>query len=723
MPKPLKYLLLTTLFAPLLLVVAFLVVITVIDPNDFKPSIESAAKEHAELNLNIDGTLSWSLMPLGIDINEVKILDQNLKPFAEVKKLFTQVELISIFKGQPKIKSLLLEGLTLHLLQTNENDANWENILPKSAMLKTDTSKEKTAETESVEDKNPSNLEFLVESLEIRKADLRFKSIPLQQDLALEDLNLRLNNIALDQAFPLSLDFLLDDTINNTKISSQLSGSISVSKDFRHIQIGDLVSQHQLSSPSLLPNPAKSTFDIELKSNIAIDTKTEIIDINSLQFIFDEAKLVGNINVTDYSSKLSVSGDLELTPLSLQSQMRNLGITLPETQNKSALSTLSLKTGFKFVDDLFSMEQLSVQLDKSTWEGDIELNLGSQALVAQLSGNSINIDHYLPPQSDKPESEELATQKPKQQNDEPLIPLELVRSLSLDIDLKQKHLIAHQLEMTDTAIKVKADKGRIELRELSTLMYEGKINATGLLDASTDTPSWSAKQDITRLNIGALIQALPEYQQAGTPYSASGTFNLTASQKSIGNTVEALNKNAKAQSNFELSQGAIEGISLNTYACQGLAFVNRDKVDTSDWPKTTPFNSLKGKLTLANQIADTDFKIATSGLKVISKGSINLLKEHIDIGADLNVVGELGNKACRVNDKLKDIIIPMKCAGSINTPPAKLCALDTSKLGKSLKKVAKKEVKRKVEKEIDRALKKHLGKEGKKLKKLFKGLF
>lgn len=126
-------------------------------------------------------------------------------------------------------------------------------------------------------------------------------------------------------------------------------------------------------------------------------------------------------------------------------------------------------------------------------------------------------------------------------------------------------------------------------------------------------------------------------------------------------------------------------------------------------PQATPFNTLKGSASLKNETLDTRFDLITLGIQADSKGSVDLSKNEINILATLNVIGELGDNACRVNTKVKKLGIPIKCQGAFDTPPAELCKLDTSRLGDMAKKLAVEEGKRKINKEIDRALKKRLG--------------
>ncbi|WP_231882859.1 AsmA family protein, partial [Oleiphilus sp. HI0132] len=103
MNKFLKFSLLLVIGLPLLAVLGIALFIQFQDANRFKPTIEQQAIEQAGINLSIDGSLTWSLYPLGIDINDMQISDQHGQAFASIKRILAQVDLFSLLKGSPSV--------------------------------------------------------------------------------------------------------------------------------------------------------------------------------------------------------------------------------------------------------------------------------------------------------------------------------------------------------------------------------------------------------------------------------------------------------------------------------------------------------------------------------------------------------------------------------------------------------------------------------------------
>ena len=303
-----------------------------------------------------------------------------------------------------------------------------------------------------------------------------------------------------------------------------------------------------------------------------------------------------------------------------------------------------------------------------------------------------------------------------------LLPLETIRSLNLDISFIQQKLIAKNLKLNDLTLLMKAGDGVITVSEASGNLYEGRFDVNAKIDASSDNPKWTINKSVSNIQIMPLLKDLQDLE------IISGGINLNADIKTAGNTVSALRKAAKGNASFDFDKGAFHGFNLAKLTCEGVALVNRDKVTKSDWSNKSEFQSMDGNLTInGNQFTNNSLTAAMSGLALIGKGVIDAETLSINYGVDLKAIGDLGDNACRVNEKVKELAIPIICAGSLNEDPAKLCKLDYNRMQDLITAAGKKELERKADKEVNKLLDKHLGDDDsetkKSVKKLFKGLF
>ena len=723
MNKALKITLACLVGIPLIIVVALLSVFLFKDANDFKPTIEEQAKTQIGLNLKIEETLSWSLIPIGLEINKLKILDQNKAPFASADKIVASIDFWSLFTGTPRVDTILLDGLKLELVQTSETENNWSNILPAKTTEDSQIAKQEAQEQEQdLETADTSgdkgSLNFLVKSFQLSNADIRFESIPQAINLNIKPLDLLLTDITLGETFPLTLSYSLSETKNQINIDSTLKASLFTSKDLTKFSLSNLQNSYEVNAPTV----SKKVINLNLASNIDIDTKAESVDISSLLISLNNLALEGQAKIRNYSKDLSVNSDIKVPNFSLKALLNNLNIALPEMQSKEALEKVSLSSNISLEKNVLQLNGLNINVDKSKWLGEISHSMDTSASKVRIKGDQIILDDYLPPVSDSQENdvavEEAVEAKTAQpETDQALLPIETLKALNLDIEFQQDSISIKNIETKKVLVAVIAKDGKLT-QTLNGKLFDGSYSSKASINVQNKEPLWTSEQNIKDLNLAPVfdklnIEALKEYG------SIAGLLNLNATTNMSGNHMNTLKKSATSNVDFHIDKGAFEGLSLNALTCKGFALINKETVDTSTWPQATPFNTLKGSAALKNEIMDTRFDLITSGIHADSKGSIDIAKNGINILATLKVIGELGDNACRVNENVTKIGIPVKCQGAFDTPPAELCKLDTSRLGEMAKDLAVEEGKRKANKEIDRALDKHLGEKKEAVKSIF----
>lgn len=116
----------------LLVIITVGVLVAVVNPNDFKPKIESAVLAATGKTLAIQGDLSFSLFPsLRIEAGPAELRDDTTSkssPFARVAKVSASVELLPLFSRRLEMKSLTVSGLHLNLTVDANGNPNW--IMP-----------------------------------------------------------------------------------------------------------------------------------------------------------------------------------------------------------------------------------------------------------------------------------------------------------------------------------------------------------------------------------------------------------------------------------------------------------------------------------------------------------------------------------------------------------------------------------------------------------------
>nr|WP_285903262.1 AsmA family protein [Alkalimarinus sediminis] len=730
------------------LIVAIVAITATIDPNDYKTDIESAVAQNSNLTLTIDGDLGWSFMPLGIDISGVTLNHLDGKTFTSLNQLTAQVGLISLLKLNPQVHKVIVDGLVVTLEKNEQGEANWENITAKKVTGSTQSPEAKVTSAASAQD-NPStpsrdkaqqansDFQFEIEEVAIINTTIRYLDKQSNQSASLEDLNLLANNISLGGEFPLSIEFKVSNSQPKLDITATIDAAITIDNNMRHVAVRQLNSHYDISGTPLSGNNLSASFN---GKQIIADLDKDQVTLDEIALQLANLTLKTNLEIQNLSKQPKLDGNLAIPAFSLQTLLASLGLPAIDTSDKNVLTQIGFKTLLEGTAEDLKLNNIAIRLDDTSYTGSLNYRAVNQYIAANIKGSELNVDRYLPPAKDpvtqatqtiehETNKDENATNTgqsaptPASSQPEPqLLPLETIRSLNLDISFIQQTLIAKNLTLNDLTLLVKAADGIVTVSEASGKLYEGYFDVNAKIDASTDNPKWTIKKAVNNIQVLPLLKDLQDLE------IISGGVNLNADIKSTGNTVSALRNSAKGNASFDFDKGAFHGFNLTKLTCEGVALINRDRVTKSDWSNKSEFQSMSGVLTVnGNKFTNNNLTAAMSGLALIGKGVIDTKILNINYGIDLKAIGNLGDNACRVNEKVKDLAIPIVCNGPLNGDPAKLCKLDYNRMQELVAAAGKKELERKADKEVDKLLDKHLGGDNaetkKSVKKLLKGLF
>ena len=716
-----------------LMLITIVIVTATIDPNDYKADIEKAAAENTTLTLSINGDLGWSFLPLGIDVNGVELIQENGQTFTKLNKFTAQVGLLSLLQFNPQVHKIILDGLELTLEKDENGAANWENITKTKSV---EASAEKNQENSTSPSNQPQEtseqaqttekkLKLEIEEVAITNTTIHYIDKQSKQSVSLKNFNLLANSIALSKAFPLDINFAVSNSTPQLDIEAHIKAAITIDENLKRFSITELASNYKLAGEPLQGNTVNAVFN---GHSIIADLEKDILSLENIALTFANITLNTDTKITNLTNQPQLDGALSISEFSPQKLLSTLGQAKIETTDPDVLQKVAFSTNFKGSTEDIALTELIIKLDDTAYTGAVNYRSAGQFLKAVIEGSAINIDRYLPPPADpitqlsqaasSNNSAPVTEVEKKQAPEAPLLPLELIRSLNLDINFKQQQLIAKNLTLNELILQLSAANGVVSLTEASGKLYEGSFNVVAEIDAKTDNPKWKITKKVKNIQIMPLLKDLQDLEVI------SGGINLNADIKTTGNTVSALRSAAKGKADFNFDEGALHGFNLTKLTCEGFALINRDKVSKTDWPEKTDFQSMQGKLTInGNQFNNNSLNAAISGIALNGKGLIDAEALSVDYGIDLKVVGDLGDKACRVNDKVKDLAIPVICKGSLTEDPANLCKLDYSRVESLAMEAGKKELESKANKEVDKQLDKYLGDDDSKTKKDVKKLF
>jgi AsmA protein len=114
-------------------IVAFFLLIKVIDFNEYKPRIQKAIKESTGYELVIRGDITLSLSPAGVSIFDVEITNPTYHPeapFAKLGSFDVALDLSALLKKEVKVRHISIDSLNLMVEKTKEGKFNYELLTP-----------------------------------------------------------------------------------------------------------------------------------------------------------------------------------------------------------------------------------------------------------------------------------------------------------------------------------------------------------------------------------------------------------------------------------------------------------------------------------------------------------------------------------------------------------------------------------------------------------------
>ncbi len=746
MTRILKFIIYSILGLILLVVGAIAATLMILDPNDYKPDIEKAVADNSQLTLKMTGDLSWSLMPLGINVGKLSASTPDAREFTALEQLTAEIDLMSLFRMTPRVQRIIIDGLTLNLHKDAKGVANWTQIAkPKTADTAPATTSAPDPQSPPPAGDTPDSpaekkapLEFKVDEVAVTNTTVNYQDDQSGQKVSLKKFNLVTSNIGLDREFPLSIDFGVQNQTPKLDIDAAIKLKILVASSLKQIKIPAFDARLSLAGAPF----ADKTVKTSTQAALAVDLETETLELEKFLLSFANLELKANAKVKGFGAEPKVNGQVDIAPFSLQNLLESTGQAAIVTSDANVLQKLGFSTLIAVAAKDIQLSELKLTLDDTLYTGKVAVNTGKPYFSVTLAGTELNVDRYLPPVKEaaakttdtagtpgSPAPDTTASAGTASAPEAPLLPLETIRGLNFDVNFTQQRLLAKNLKLNELKVVATGAKGLIELKEASGKMYEGGFAAAVRIDARTDDVKWEVTKKVTNIQTGPLLTDLLQMDML------SGGVNLDANVKTRGNTVSALKANAKGEAGFNLDKGSISGFNLTALTCEAFALINKEKVSTRNWPAKTDFQSMQGRLLIdGNTYTNKPLVAALSGLELAGEGVIQMDTSTLNYGAELKVVGNLGENACRVNERVTEIPIPVRCKGKLSAPE---CGLDTERLGSAITSLAKKELERKatkeIDKQVDKQVEKHLDKylggdeekEGakKEIKKLLKGLF
>ncbi|OEU60052.1 MAG: hypothetical protein BBJ57_08040 [Desulfobacterales bacterium PC51MH44] len=643
MKKVLKWGLIVIASLVVIIIAAILIIPRVVDVQKYKPELEKKIAEASGRPFSVSDDLRLSVFPwAGISFSDLHL--GNVKGFEEkdfvrIKSFEVRIKLIPLLSKDIQVKKFILNEPRMVLVKNKDGRVNWE-LPKKTGKPKKDV---KVPVGKIFETGLPISA-LWVEDFSIKNGEVLWIDHAAGTRKQVSNINLTLQEVSLDRPVQLKFSAVMD------KQPLSIQGSVG---------------------------PVRKGFQ---EGSVSMDLS--LTALNQLTMRFKGA--LENLVVAP-----GIELDLEVAEFSPRKMVAALSRTFPmATADPKAFVRMTLNAHIKANSKKVSVSNGVLGLDESKLNFSMKASdFSKPAVTFDLNLNQINLDRYLPPTSDKKSSAQQQNRETKSQKIEmtkesapgltkkpDYTPL---RRLILDGQLKIGTLIANKASIQDVILKIHAKNGIFNLDPLKLNMYQGNVSGKATLNITKDVPESNISLIVNKVESGPLLRDVLDKDILEGVMQANVTLAMAGTDPAL------IKKTLSGHGELLFNDGAIKGIDLagmvrNVQAAFGLA-------EKSDQKPRTDFAELKAPFTITKGVMNTSQTSLNSPfLRVIAKGTADLVKETLDFRVEPKVVGTIKGQG---DEKQRSgIMIPVLVTGNFASP----------KFRPDLKSVAKQQLQEKV---------------------------
>ncbi|EJZ56040.1 hypothetical protein I1A_000346 [Pseudomonas fluorescens R124] len=723
----------------LIIVAAGFALTHLFDPNDYKDEIRQIARDKAHIELTLNGDIGWSLFPwLGLELHEASIatLINPTEPYADLQMLGLSVRVLPLLRREVQMSDVRVEGLNLRLKRDKNGHGNWEDIgkLPTAAAPAGSPAPASApaAEAPAQPEKPPQPIRLDIDSLTVNNARVEYNDEQTGKQYSAESIQLSTGAVHDSTNIPLKATAFLSTNQPVLRVRTELNGELRIERALQRYKFEDMKLSGELTGDPL--QGKAMTFSAQ--GQISLDKAANVAEWTGIKISANQLRALGELKANDLDKTPQITGGISIAQFDLAKFVDSIGQTLP-AMAPGSLSKVELVSRVAATPTSVAFDNVNLKLDDSSFSGRIAVeDFAKQSLRAILKADTFDVDRYLPPKSDKAknatqvrqaevastEADAMAGAGSTPLPDKPsksawstgrLLPVERLAKLDVDADLTFGQLTLDKLPIQNAALKATGQSGLLTLQNLRGELYGGDFEAKGTLDVRPSAPVLNLQTKINRVPAEKILES-----QGKNP-PVKGLVTLTSNLTGSGNSQQALIETLNGNASFVINNGVLLNANLEQQLCKGIATLNRKTLSGEPRGKDTPFQELKGNLTLRNGVASNpDLKVRIPGMTVNGNGDIDLKVLGMDYRVGIIVEGDnsaMPDPACQVGEKFVGIEWPLRCRGPLELG-AKACRVDNERLGQVATKIAGDKLSEKIDEKLG-------DKVSPELKNALKGLF
>ncbi len=635
-----------------LIVIAVLLVVLLVDPNDYRDEIAQRVQDATGRELTIEGELSMSVFPwVAIEVGRTRLGNAEGfgdEPFASFERASLSVKLLPLlFRREVSVGTAELESLRVNLAIDANGRSNWQDISERMEAA------EQLEEQAAEDDEGAQVSGFAVGSIAIADAQLVYDNAQLGERYELTGLNLKTGSVDAGEPVDLSGGFSFtgpDDLAGQV----DLSATAQFAADASSVSLTDF----EIGGSAEGEMPLRFEFSAPAMN---VMTEDRVANIGDMRLEVFDVVVEASVEPFSYADSPQPKATIRINAFSPRSLMQSLGIEAPETADPGALDRLMLSADLAVTDNSMQMTGLELELDETTFTGSLVVPRESDGTYElDLAADSINVGRYMAPATDEDEPVASGEEVPIE------IPVDLIRAFNTRGSLRIGEAQLGRLVFEDITLDVNSSNGLLRMHPISAQFLDGAYNGDIRIDASGEVTTLSVNERIENVNLGALAMAMFETDRVTG--QINGTFRLTGR----GNEIGEMQRNLNGDMSFVLSDGAWEGTDVWYQLRRARALFRREEAPEPELPARTRFSEVSATGVVTNGIlVNEDFAADLPFMQLRGRGSVDIPAGTIDYSLTGRVLSspELADAATAEEiDDLTSATIPLRISGLLAEP-------------------------------------------------------
>ena len=654
------------------------------DPNQYKPQLVQAVKDRTQRTLRIDGDITLSFWPsIGARIGKASLSERaSEKEFARVEDAHVSLKLLPLLSRQVVADTVRVKGLRANVVKTKDGRTNMDDLTgaplpketpaPKEAGLAIDIAGVVVEDATVTYTDQAAGTAYTLSRLDLKSGRIT-PGVPTKLDLKVHAQSKK-PVVDLQAALKTELTFVPGKSVSLKDLDLDAKGAAAgiaglvvkaTGSAAANVETGELTTEKL--KVSLQGQSGKDALDIKIEAprvRLAADRATG-----------DQVSIELGLKGTDLDLKAKMvsplSGNVKAQQVSLPQLKASITASGPNLPGKSIAGELS---GSAAVDGTKQTAKADLAGKISESNVKVQFNVADftpLALSFNLDVDQLDVDRYLAPKTaDAGKGSEGKGKGAASPQPEKPFDLTALRNLKANGKMHFGSLKANNVKASNVRVDVKAGGGRVDLSPLTASLYQGTLASAISINAAPAVPTFTVKHGMSGINIGPFLQDLASND------TLEGKANLTIDATTQGNTVSAMKKALNGKAGMKVTDGAIKGIDIPG-TIRGvrsqLGALRGEKTQQADKRQKTDFSELSATFNIKNGVAhNNDLAMKSPLLRAAGEGDINIGEDTINYLLKASLVGSLQGQGGRGVEDLKDVTIPVRLTGALDSPSYKL---------------------------------------------------